>query len=360
VAYASGTQYSCPLERLTSTDASRFGGKSAALGELLSAGFRVPPGFALSCSAFDEFMRGAGLQQLADEVAQVPVGDLEATAVASKAIAEAMRDAQLPEAVRAEVAQRYSELAELAGVDSPAVAVRSSAVGEDTAEATFAGQQETLLWIRGVEQVCDAVRACWISLYSPTAASYRAQLGGEASEPSMGVAVQLMVDAAVSGVLFTCNPVSGDPSMVAINASWGLGEAVVGGEVTPDDYLISKITGEVVRERIGCKRVEHVPDTERGGTICVDVAPERREVPCLDAAALGALVEVARAIERHFGSHQDVEWAIADAGSPGECLFVLQSRPVTAAAKRAPDAEPASAISLVMRAFGAGDARKQD
>jgi pyruvate,water dikinase len=130
--------------------------------------------------------------------------------------------------------------------------------------------------------------------------------------------------------------------------------------VTPDDYLISKITREVVRERIGSKQVQHVPDPERGGTVCVDVAPERRDVPCLDAAALDALVELARGIERHFGSHQDVEWAIADAGSPREGLFVLQSRPVTAVAKRAPDAEPASAISLVMRAFGAGDARKQD
>jgi pyruvate, water dikinase len=258
------------------------------------------------------------------------------------------------------VARRYGELSERAGVDSPAVAVRSSAVGEDSAAATFAGQQETSLWVRGPEQVCDAVRDCWVSLYSPTAISYRAHLAGEESVPAMGVAVQLMVDAAVSGVLFTCNPVSGDPSMVAINASWGLGAAVVGGEVTPDDYLISKITREVVRERVGSKQVEYVPDPQRGGIACVDIAPQRREVPCLDAAALGALVEVAQAIERHFGSHQDVEWAISHAGSPPESLFVLQSRPVTAVAKRAPDAEPASAISLVMNAFGAGRARKRD
>ena len=115
----------------------------------------------------------------------------------------------------------------------PPVAVRSSAIGEDSDEATFAGQQESFLWVRGAEQVCDAVRDCWVSLYTPRAMSYRARLGAADAEPAMGVTVQLMVDAEVSGVLFTCNPVSGDPSMVAVNASWGLGLAVVGGEVTP-------------------------------------------------------------------------------------------------------------------------------
>ena len=113
-------------------------------------------------------------------------------------------------------------------------------------EATFAGQQETYLWVRGADHVCDAVRDCWVSLYSTPAMTYRARLA-RPGEPAMGVTVQLMVDAGVSGVLFTCNPVSGDPSMVAVNASWGLGLAVVGGEVTPDDYLVSKVTREVVR-----------------------------------------------------------------------------------------------------------------
>src|SRR6201999_4653193 len=146
----------------------------------------------------------------------------------------------------------------------PPVAVRSSAIGEDSAEAAFAGQQETYLWIRGADDVCEAVRDCWISLYSPTAIAYRAHRE-VACHLAMGVTVQLMVDSAISGVLFTCNPVSGDPSMVAINAGWGLGLAVVGGEVTPDDYLVSKVTGEIVREQIGAKQVEYVPDPDNGG-----------------------------------------------------------------------------------------------
>ena len=211
---------------------------------------------------------------------------------------------RFPPPVREEVARRYAELGE------PPVAVRSSALGEDSREATFAGQQETYLWVRGAEGVCDAVRDCWVSLYSP-AITYRARLGTAAGEPAMGVAVQQMVDAEVSGVMFTCNPVSGDPSMVAVNASWGLGLAVVGGEVTPDDFLVSKVTREVVRRHVHAKEVEYVPAADGGGAVRREVPDERRELACLDAAALEALVEVGRRVERHFGSPQDVEWAIA-------------------------------------------------
>jgi pyruvate, water dikinase len=156
----------------------------------------------------------------------------------------------------------------------------------------------------------------------------------------------------VSGVMFTCNPVSGDPSMVAINASWGLGLAVVGGEVTPDDYLVSKVTGEVVRERVHAKDVEYVPDPSGAGAVRVEVAKERRELACLDRAALAQLVEVGKRVERHFGSHQDIEWALARDGD-GE-LFVVQARPVTGLAKKPEKPKPASAMSLIMSTFGAG------
>jgi pyruvate,water dikinase len=146
--------------------------------------------------------------------------------------------------------------------------------------------------------------------------------------------------------------------MVAINASWGLGLAVVGGEVTPDDYLVSKVTREVVRAHINSKACEYVPDPSGRGTVCVDVAPERRDVRCLDEEALAALVAIGRRVERHFGSQQDIEWAIARGGGelPGD-LFVLQSRPVTAVPKQPGKQQTAgSAISLVMGSFGAGSA----
>ena len=264
------------LEELRAQDADRFGGKSASLGELLQAGIPVPPGFAISTE----------------------VGE------------------QLTDTLRHDIAARYAGLG-----DEVAVAVRSSALGEDSAEATFAGQQDTYLWVRGIDAVCDAVTRCWASLYSAEAVSYRERFGVE--NPAMGVTIQLMVDAAVSGVMFTCNPVSGDRSMVAINASWGLGLAVVGGEVTPDDYLVSKVTGEIVKQTVNDKAVEYVPAAN--GTERVDVDEARRTEPCLDTDAVTTLVDMAKRVERHFGSAQDIEWAFDHGGE----LFILQSRPVT-------------------------------
>ncbi|HEX3978185.1 MAG TPA: PEP/pyruvate-binding domain-containing protein [Solirubrobacteraceae bacterium] len=291
------------LEELRAQDADRFGGKSASLGELLEAGIPVPPGFAISTEAGED----------------------------------------MTDTLRNDVAARYERLG-----DEVAVAVRSSALGEDSAEATFAGQQDTYLWVRGIDAVCDAVTKCWASLYSTEAVSYRERFGVE--NPAMGVTIQLMVDAAVSGVMFTCNPVSGDRSMVAINASWGLGLAVVGGEVTPDDYLVSKITGEIVKQTINDKAVEYVPATE--GTRRVDVDEDRRRQACLDADAIKTLVDVAKRVERHFGSPQDIEWAF---DQPGE-LFVLQSRPVTGLAQQETQAAapPSSAMSMIFNKFGAG------
>ena len=280
------------LADLRAADEALFGGKSASLGELIAAGIPVPAGFAASTEAEVE-----------------------------------------------EIANAYRALGE------PAVAVRSSAIGEDSAETTFAGLQDTFLWVRGAEQVSAAVRDCRASLDNPEAVSYRERMGIE-GKPAMGVAVQVMVDAAVSGVMFTCNPVSGDPSTVAVNASWGLGVAVVGGEVTPDEYRVSKVTGEVLHRTIGPKRIQYVAGAE--GAEQVDVAADRQEVPCLDDRQLTSLVELGRRVERHFGGHQDVEWAIDGDGE----LFVLQSRPVTTVAPKA--AAPASAMDLVMKTFGAG------
>jgi pyruvate,water dikinase len=259
-----------------------------------------------------------------------------------------MRFAPVPDAVREEIANGYAEI----GEDSPPVAVRSSAVGEDSQDATFAGQQETYLWVRGVEHVCDAVRDCWVSLYSPPAISYRLRLGDATRPPAMGVTVQLMVDAEVSGVMFTCNPVSGDPSMVAINASWGLGLAVVGGEVTPDDFLVSKVTREVVREHVHSKDVQYVPDARGNGAVRVAVSAEKREARCLDQPALERLVDVGKRVERYFGSRQDIEWALAREGE--QQLFIVQTRPVTAVPNKKSDKPKAeSALSLIMSTFGA-------
>jgi pyruvate,water dikinase len=300
---AAEAQHIRGLEELQAADAGRFGGKSASLGELLRAQIPVPPGFAIS------------------------------TAVAG----------EMTDALRRDIAARYAGLGEDA-----AVAVRSSALGEDSAEATFAGQQDTYLWVRGVEAVCDAVQKCWASLHNPEAVAYRERFA--IANPAMGVTVQLMVDAAISGVMFTCNPVSGDRSMVAINASWGLGLAVVGGEVTPDDYLVSKVTGEIVRETINDKHIEYVAGED--GAQRVDVDERRRREPCLERDAIVRLIESGRRVERHFGAPQDIEWAFDRGGE----LYILQSRPVTALAKKPESAPPpASAMSMIFNKFGAGN-----
>lgn len=315
---------SASLAELRSTDEPEFGGKSASLGELLSAGIRVPPGFALSAHVY-------------------------------------RADGVISEDLRTEIESRYADLAELAEQEEPPVAVRSSAIGEDSAEATFAGQQETILWVRGIDAICDAIRECWASLYSETAVSYRKQMG-DGREPQMGVTIQLMVDAAVSGVMFTCNPVSGDPSMVAINSSWGLGLAVVGGEVTPDDYLISKVTREIVREEIAHKHVEYVPDPSAPRASLREVEAPRADAPTLDADSIDALLAVARAAHGHFGGHQDIEWAIARTGSLPDNLFIVQSRPVTTIKKQPSQAGPSgptSAIGMVMANFGAAPAKRE-
>jgi pyruvate, water dikinase len=294
--------YTRPLADLRSADEAGYGGKSACLGELIAGGIPVPPGFALSADARAEPMSGA---------------------------------------VREAIVAAYEALG-----DDPPVAVRSSAVGEDSAEATFAGQHETYLWVRGADAVCEAVRDCWASLHGERATSYRERLGPASQAPAMGVAIQLMVDAAVSGVMFTCNPVSGDPSTIAVNAGWGLGLAVVGGEVTPDEYRLSKVTGEVLRRTVGRKHLEYTPGPE--GAVPRDVPDDRIEVPCLEDAQLAALVEMARRVEGHFGGPQDIEWAIDREGE----LFLLQSRPVTITREKSCAPESRSGMDLVMDTFG--------
>jgi phosphoenolpyruvate synthase/pyruvate phosphate dikinase len=325
------------LAELRSADEPQFGGKSAGLGELIAAGAPVPPGFALASGAYVDAVEGLE-------------GELTA---------EAVGGVLLSESLRAELAQRYEQLAATAGGGEPPVAVRSSAIGEDSADASFAGLQETILWVRGVESLCESVRACWASLFSPEAISYRAEHPAAKATAAMGVTVQRMVDAESSGVMFTCNPVTGDPSTVAIEGSWGLGLAVVGGEATPDTYRLSKVTGEVLERTVGAKEVEYAPDPSGAGTVQTDVPAERRTAACLDEEQLGLLLELARRIEGHFGSHQDIEFAFAREG--GE-LFALQSRPVTVAPAAAKSSPPrGSAIDLVMGTFGAsGGAAERD
>ena len=288
------------FEQLRADQVELVGGKCANLGELTAGGFAVPPGFAVTTAAYERDDIGAA------------------------------------------VGEAYAELGRVAGRTDPPVAVRSSAIAEDMPEASFAGVQDTYLWISGLEAVLDGIRRCWASYRNPEAVAYREAHG--ITRGGMGVAVQSMVDARVAGVMFTLNPVSGDRSSIAIDASYGLGVSVVGGEVTPDSFLVSKVTREIVRRQIGAKATEIVADAASATTVRRDVPGELQAQPCLSDEEIGGLAEAGRRIEAHFGTPQDVEWAI-DRGL-GE-LFILQSRPETVWSTR-PRAQPVVGGALTM------------
>ena len=244
--------------------------------------------------------------------------------------------------IAAAVAEAYAELGRQVGRDDPPVAVRSSAIAEDMPDASFAGVQDTYLWICGLEAVLDGIRRCWASFHNPEAVAYREAHG--ITRGGMSVAVQYMVDARVAGVMFTLNPVSGDRSSIAIDASYGLGVSVVGGEVTPDSFLVSKVTREIVRSQIGAKAIEVVADPAAATTVQRDVPEELRAQPCLSDEEIGRLAEIGRRIEAHYAHPQDVEWAIDR--QLGE-LFILQSRPETVWSRK-PRATPAAGGAMAM------------
>ncbi|HVS84263.1 MAG TPA: PEP/pyruvate-binding domain-containing protein [Gaiellaceae bacterium] len=318
--------YVVPFRALGLDDIPLAGGKSAHLGDLTQAGFPVPPGFAVTTRAFDAVVAEHVLE-LVDGLDPEDVAALEARAAQVRDLVESL---PVPEEVADAIRHGYALLAEEIGVDRPAVAVRSSAVAEDAADASFAGMQSTYLWLRGADDALAGVRRCWASYFNAEALAYRAQHGGAAG---MSVAVQYMVDARVAGVMFTLNPVSGDPSTIAIDASYGLGVTVVGGEVTPDSFLWSKVTRELVRSQVGAKEVECVADPDAGGVLTRPVPDELRSRPCLEPAEVEHLAELGRAVERHYGRPQDLEWAI---DRDRDEIFLLQARPETVwAAKRA-------------------------
>lgn len=319
------------FEAIGLADRHRVGGKGASLGELARAGIDVPPGFVVTTEAFGAF--ADALPALRAPLVGLRADDLAGVATATAGMRARVLEAPLPQALREAIAQAH---AALVGDDPRApVAVRSSATSEDSAEASFAGLQDTFLWVRGLEAVIDAVRRCWASLYSEPSVTYRLRLGLPEAQVAMGVVVQRMVDARCAGVMFTRSPTTGDRSVVAINASWGLGSAVVSGEVTPDEYALNKVTGEVMRRVISDKAVRDVPKPE-GGIVAEPVDEAERRVACCDDALLRSLLVTAERIERHYGQAMDIEWAVDRAGR----LHVLQSRPETVWSQR--DAQAAA------------------
>ena len=249
--------------------------------------------------------------------------DLEAITSCSKSLRRRFEESELPRELQAELDTAHAQL--LRASPAQPVAVRSSATCEDAADASFAGLQDTYLWVKGAAQIAARVRSCWASLYSVESISYRLRHRIPEDRVAMAVVVQHMVDARTAGVMFTRSPTTGDRSVVTIEGAWGLGSAVVGGEVTPDRWVLGKITGEISVREISDKPLQHAP-AEEGGVRAIAVGAERRREPCLSDEELQQLRSLARLIERHYGCAQDIEWAV-DRGSGA--ILLLQSRPET-------------------------------
>lgn len=314
-------------------DVARVGGKGASLGELVRAGIRVPPGFVVGTEAFSNFMDSADPGfELRGEVARLAAGAIEATERVTRRVRERIAQSPVGAELESALARACDAIRGAAGF-----AVRSSATSEDSDEASFAGLQDTYLWVPAAE-VADRVRACWASLYNPESVSYRRRFGLPEDGLAMGVVMQAMVDAESAGVMFSRSPTTGDKSVVTIEGSWGLGSSVVSGEVTPDKFIVNKVTGEIIHRAIADKAIRHRRDPGGSGVLVEEVAAGRREVACLSDEDLAALVALARRCEAHYGCPQDMEWAVAGGAEGKREIYMLQSRPETVWSQRETEA----------------------
>jgi pyruvate,water dikinase len=305
------------LENLSGDTLDRAGGKAANLGEMLRAGLPVPTGFVLTTDAYEQFVTRNALQSEIEGVAQsASADDAAALDRAAQSIGALFAAGTMPEAVADALRDAYRQMG------GPTVAVRSSATAEDLSGASFAGQMESYLNIRGEEAQLAAVRRCWASLWTARAISYRARQGIPHAGVRLAVVVQQLVEADAAGVLFTANPVNGHRGQMVIDAVWGLGEALVGGQATPDHWVVEAGTGKVLEAHITRKTVMTVATTS--GTRLDSVPEGMQNRPILDENQVVALVDLGRRAAAHFGAPQDVEWAIA-----GGRLYLVQSRPIT-------------------------------
>jgi pyruvate, water dikinase len=333
----------------TPPDPERLGGKGAALARLAAAGLRVPPAFVVTVGAYSRTLDPAQREELERAAAGVapdaPASEFERMAAELRERALA-GTAEHP--LRAELAAAYRRLSEQVDATAAPVAVRSSAVGEDASDRSFAGEYETYLWVLGADDVDARVRDCWASLYTARALAYRAGREGP-GELAMAVCVQHMVDARAAGVLMTLDPANGDRSTTVIESVWGLGEPLVSGTATPDRFVIDKVTGAIVRRDVVAKPYELVRDSSGRGTEQRAVPAARRNQPSLRDDELAELARMAKRLEADAGAPQDAEFAVA-AGAPPDNVHLLQSRPETVWSRRPrrPLAGPRSALQSVV------------
>jgi pyruvate,water dikinase len=346
------TRFVLWLDEVRKEDTPLVGGKNANLGEMVAAGIPVPPGFAVTAYAFKYFLEKTGLgEKIYEMLRKLDVNNTRELEETTRKIREMILAQPMPPEVEEEIKKYYYELARKLGLEPSKlrVAVRSSATAEDLPEASFAGQQDTYLNVYGAESVVEHVKRCWASLFTARATFYRVAHGIPHEKTHMSVTVQKMVNSKAAGVMFTLHPVTGDESVIVIESSWGLGESVVGGKVTPDEYIVERSSLRVVEEKINRKtfmvtfdpslgrNVHLYWDDEKQAWIAEDglasTAPltkiAKPDAPSLTREEVKRLAELGELIYKHYGRHMDIEWA-ADLDLPyPQNVFIVQARPET-------------------------------
>ena len=311
------------FEELSKSDIGIAGGKGANLGELTQAGIPVPPGFVVTAQAYEYFMDEAGINDKVMSILdEIDINDTKALQAAAEDIKKIIVEAPIPDDLTLFIREYYNELCQRVGEDDTDVAIRSSATAEDLPEASFAGQQDTFLHVSGDDEVIEYIRKCWASLFEARAIFYREENDFEHSKVYIAVVVQKMANADKAGVMFTVNPSTGE-EIALIEGSWGLGESVVSGDVTPDNYQVDKKDNEIINVTISDKKVMYTND-ENGTSVKVDVPEDKRKERVLSDEELIELTEMGKRVQAHYGEPMDTEWAFEK-----DMLFLLQARPIT-------------------------------
>lgn len=322
--------FACDFEDCNKDSIELVGGKCASLGELINTGIRVPPGFAVTTEGYRNFINSAGIsEEIVQILAQIDEQDTKQQKAASIKIRTLIESADFSTELEDQIAEYYRMLSLQCNVPAVPVAIRSSATAEDLPGASFAGQQDTFLWIRGIDDVLEHTKKCFSSLFTARAIAYRIRMNFEHSAVAISVGVQKMVNSYASGVMFTINPTTGDRSMILINSSFGFGEAVVSGEVTPDVFMINKVSLDLVERTISTKEVAYMVDHQTHTSKLVDLPTERQNIQSIVDEEITELARMGKMIEQHYGSPMDIEWAVDKDMTSGGNLFMLQARPET-------------------------------
>ncbi len=332
------------FSQIRKTDLPIVGGKGANLGEMTYAEIPVPNGFVVTSTAYFEFLKSTSLKQkIITELSGLNVNDSKKLQLASKNIKTAIMSAEMPQDIQDAIKTYYHELS---GKEDRFVAVRSSATAEDLPDASFAGQQETYLNVKGFKDVVHHVQKCWASLFEARAIFYRVQNKYSHLKVGIAVPVQLMVQSEVSGIMFTVNPLTNDTDEVSVEAAWGLGQPIVSGEVTPDQYIVNKKSGKITYKYLSKQTWQF---TISGN---VPVAKAHQKVQKLSDKHILELAKIGLKVEEHYGRPQDMEWGMED----GE-LYVVQARPVTTlkAKEKKEEAvlDPSKKLNVVLEGLGA-------